>query len=169
MARTALVPHRFSLIAVTLAAGCAAPPTVHGPAATAAAPAERPPAPPAPPPEPLLAPSTASPGSEPSGSPEDTRTGKQIQAVITDNRQVFRDCYEAALKDNPGIQGDLVVSFVIDPDGSVKQAEINWSESEIHIPELDTCTVDTLKALRFAASSRGLESRVNYPFNFNPK
>ncbi len=103
-----------------------------------------------------------------SSEPRDTRGKEQIQQVIADNRQKVRACYDAALEKNPGIVGDLVVSFVIAPDGDVKQAEVNWSESDLHIPELDTCTVDAVKTFKFPASSRGLESKVNYPFNFNP-
>jgi TonB family protein len=114
---------------------------------------------------PVLAPS-AQPG-EPATS--DTRSKAEIQRIVADNRHKVRACYDAALATNPGIQGDLVVSFVIAPDGTVKQAEVNWSESELHVPELDTCAVDAIKTLQFPASSRGLESKVNFPFNFNPQ
>ncbi len=101
-------------------------------------------------------------------SPVDTRNNQTIQKVITDNRDGVRQCYEQALATNPGIEGDLVVAFVIRPDGTVKQAEINWGESDIHIPELDNCAVKVVSDLTFPASSRGLESRVNYPYNFRP-
>jgi TonB family protein len=98
----------------------------------------------------------------------DTRSKEEIQRVIADHRDTVRACYEAALKNNPGIHGDLVVAFVINPDGSVKHAEVNWAESELHVPELDSCAIDALQTLKFPPSSRGLESKVNYPFNFNP-
>jgi TonB family protein len=84
------------------------------------------------------------------------------------NRDKVRACYDAALAQNPGSHGDLVLDFVIDPRGEVKQAEVNWSASELHIPELDSCAVDVVRSLHFPASSRGLESKVSYPFNFNP-
>ena len=100
--------------------------------------------------------------------PRDARGKEEIQAVLAANRDKVRACYEAALKNNPGIHGDVVVAFVINPDGSVKSAEVNWSESEIHVPELDSCAVDVVRGLKFPPSSRGLESKVNYPFNFNP-
>jgi TonB family protein len=100
--------------------------------------------------------------------PADTRGKEQIQAIIAANRERVRSCYVAALPKNPGIQGDLVIGFVINPDGSVKSAEVNTTESELHVPELDSCAVDVLKTLKFPASSRGLESKVNYPFNFKP-
>jgi TonB family protein len=102
------------------------------------------------------------------GTPKDTRGKAEIQQVMASNRDKVRACYEAALATNPGIKGDLVIDFTIDPHGAVKQAEINWSQSDLHIPELDTCAVDAVRSLQFPASSRGLESKVSYPFNFNP-
>lgn len=87
---------------------------------------------------------------------------------MADNRDKVRACYDAALAKDPGIAGDLVIDFTIDPRGVVKQAEVNWSQSDIHVPELDTCAADAVRALQFPASSRGLESKVSYPFNFNP-
>lgn len=87
---------------------------------------------------------------------------------MADNRDKVRACYDAALAKNPGIAGDLVVDFTIDPHGEVKQAEVNWSQSEIHIPELDSCAAEAVRSLKFPASSRGLESKVSFPFNFNP-
>jgi TonB family protein len=104
----------------------------------------------------------------PASPPKDTRGKAEIQQVMASNRDKVRACYEAALAANPGIKGDLVIDFSIDPQGAVKQAEVNWSQSDLHIPELDTCAVDVVRSLQFPASSRGLESKVSYPFNFNP-
>lgn len=99
----------------------------------------------------------------------DARSKDEIQRVMADHRALVRACYDQALAQNPGISGDLVVDFTIDPHGKVKQAEVNWSESDLHIPELDTCAVDAIRSLEFPASSRGMESKVSYPFNFNPR
>jgi TonB family protein len=123
----------------------------------------------APPAEPSApAASAAAAAAAPEVGPRDARGKGEIQAVLAANRDKVRACYDAALKNNPGIHGDLVVAFVINPDGSVKSAEVNWSESEIHVPELDSCAVEVVRGLKFPPSSRGLESKVNYPFNFNP-
>ena len=147
-----------------------------GPSQPARAPSPEP----EPAPVPTQAPASPAPlAAAPSGSaaeapaaaeaaPRDARGKEEIQAVLAANRDKVRACYEAALKTNPGIHGDVVVAFVINPDGSVKSAEVNWSESEIHVPELDSCAVDVVRSLKFPPSSRGLESKVNYPFNFNP-
>lgn len=115
----------------------------------------------------LLEPTAEATPSEPA-APADTRGKEDIQRVVADNRDKVRACYDAALATNPGIKGDLVISFVIDPEGNVKAAETNWSESDLHVPELDTCAVEAVKTFKFPPSSRGLESKVNYPFNFNP-
>jgi TonB family protein len=112
------------------------------------------------------APVTSSPA--PTHAPRDTRGKEQIQQVMIANRDKVRACYDAALAKNPGIMGELVVDFVINPRGEVKQAEVNWSASEIHVPELDACAAAAVRSLTFPVSSRGLESKVSYPFNFNP-
>jgi TonB family protein len=163
------------LLALALGCGSAAPPP-ESPAATPAASSEEGTAPVE---IPASEPSTAAPA-EPAAAtdapasdatprlPRDSRGKQEIQQVMADNRDKVRACYDAALAQNPGIAGDLVIDFTIDPRGEVKQAEVNWSQSEIHIPELDTCAADVVRSLKFPASSRGLESKVSYPFNFNP-
>jgi TonB family protein len=150
-----------------LGGACAAPqqPPAPTPAEPEVAASEPPPAPAATP----VSASPVAPPSEPREGPKDTRGKEEIQAVIAANREQVRACYEAALKKNPGIAGDLMIAFVINPDGSVKSAEVDATESELHVPELDSCATNVLKTLKFPASSRGLESKVNYPFNFNPR
>jgi outer membrane biosynthesis protein TonB len=158
------------LLCLALLSTCAAPPrpaasSGAGDAPVAPAPEAR--APEADPPAPLLEPASSEPAAQAKG-PVDARTPQEIQRVITENRHAVRACYEAALETNPGIAGDLVVAFVIDPFGEVKSAEVTWAESQIHVPELDECATKAVGNWRFPASSRGLESRVSYPFNLNP-
>jgi TonB family protein len=164
------------LLALALGCGSAGPPP-ESPTATPAANSEEGTAPVVE--VPASEPSTAAPAEPPAVTdapapdatprpPRDSRGKQEIQQVMADNRDKVRACYDAALAQNPGIAGDLVIDFTIDPRGEVKQAEVNWSQSEIHIPELDTCAADVVRSLKFPASSRGLESKVSYPFNFNP-
>lgn len=163
--RLATTPRSFLPLCLALSAlGCASTAAVPAESATAQ-PTEAPVTNEAPAPAPAEPAPTPAPAA---AEPADTRSKEQIQAVIAANRERVRACYDAAQKKEPGLQGDLVVAFVINPDGSVKSAEVNASESEIHSPELDSCAIDVLKTLKFPASSRGLESKVNYPFNFKP-
>jgi TonB family protein len=165
------------LTALALTLGCAKGPPPAAPEASAepsnagsAAEATVTPEPAAPEaPSPVAAePTTAAEPSVAPAGPKDARGKNEIQQVMAANRDKVRACYDKALAANPGIEGDLVVSFVIDPHGEVKQAEVDWSHSDLHVPELDTCAADAVRSIKFPASSRGLESKVNYPFNFHP-
>jgi TonB family protein len=97
------------------------------------------------------------------------RTMDDIRAVVAGNRDLFRACYERSLKQHPGIQGSFVLKFVVNPDGSIKSAEGDASKSQIHTPDLETCAIGVLRGLKFAPSRKGMESTVNYPFDFHPK
>ena len=84
-------------------------------------------------------------------------------------RDEARACYDKGLKDHPGIEGDLTVKFVIDPQGAVSDASVDSSKSTINEPSVGTCIVDIIKKIKFAPSKGGFETRANYPFNFHPK
>jgi outer membrane biosynthesis protein TonB len=102
-------------------------------------------------------------GLDPTG---ETRTNEVIGKVIRDNRQPFRDCYERGAAKDPNLQGTLTLHFVLDPDGRVKLAELNDARSTIKDANVVNCAIGVLKSLRFPASSRGMESVANYPFDF---
>jgi hypothetical protein len=100
---------------------------------------------------------------------EETRTTEVIAKIIKDNRQPVRDCYDKAQKDLPTLKGDLVIFFVLDPEGKVKKIELNQQASTIKSPPVVDCAIKVIKSLNFPPSSRGMETTVNYPYNFNPK
>ncbi len=97
------------------------------------------------------------------------RSTNDIRAVVASNRDSFRACYDKSLKGHPGIKGTFILSFVLNPDGTVKTAQADQSKSEIHAADVETCAVAVLKTLKFPPSRKGMESTVNYPFDFNPK
>lgn len=98
----------------------------------------------------------------------DSRTTEAIAAVVKTHRKEARDCYEKALKQTPGLKGDLVIHFTLKPSGEVKQAELNEERSTIRQAMVSTCVIGVIRAIAFPKSSKGLETTVNYPFNFNP-
>lgn len=102
-----------------------------------------------------------------SGEP-DARTMEVIAAVVKSHRKEARACYEKGAKQVPGLKGDLVVHFVLTPKGKVKTAELNRERSTITEQSVVTCVIDVITAIEFPKSSRGMESTVNYPFNFTP-
>jgi len=115
----------------------------------------------------------AAPDSKPvaagSKQPEETRTVEVITKVIKGHRaEIRQQCYEPARKDLPSLQGDMVIHLVIDPAGKVKTAELNLERSTLKAAAVVDCATKLLKGIDFPPSSRGLETVVNYPFNFMP-
>lgn len=97
----------------------------------------------------------------------ETRTMEVIAQVVKVNRQPVRDCFEKAKKDLPDLKGDMVIHFVIDPEGKVKKAELNQERSTLKSPAVVDCSIKVLQGIKFPPSSRGMDSTVNYPFNLN--
>ena len=62
----------------------------------------------------------------------------------------------------------MTIHFVIGANGDVLTAELNRERSTLTHPDVVNCSIAALKTLRFPASSKGFESKVNYPFNLNP-
>lgn len=111
----------------------------------------------------------AGPKAGPGHSQEPGRRREDIQTIVMSRRDEARACYDKGLKDHPGIEGDLTVKFVIDPQGTVTDASVDSSKSTINEPSVGACVVDVIKKIKFAPSKGGFETRANYPFNFHPK
>lgn len=171
--RAGLVIGSLGALAVSgCGGGTAEAPPAASPPAAEEAPAPAPPAADAAP-----APSTpadAPPSDAPADEPPadlgagDTRTTDSIAALVKEHRKEARDCYEKALKDIKGLKGDVVIHFVLKPSGEVKSAELNEQRSTIREASVSSCVIGVIRAIKFPRSSKGLETTVNYPFNFNP-
>jgi hypothetical protein len=96
----------------------------------------------------------------------ETRTMEVIAQIVKENRQPVRDCVDKAKKDLPDLKGDMVIHFVVDPDGKVKKAELNQERSNLKSPAVVDCAIAVIKGIKFPASSRGMDTTVNYPYNF---
>jgi len=117
---------------------------------------------------------TDEPGGEATGDEGDsetkgdveTRTTEVIQKVVQDHRKPIRACFDKARKELPDLAGTMTIHFILDPEGVVKSAELNVERSEVKAPAVVNCAIDYLKKIKFPPSSRGMESKVNYPFSF---
>ncbi len=96
------------------------------------------------------------------------RSNDAIAAVIQKNRAPFRECYDKARKNIPSLQGNMTLHFVLDGAGNVKSAELNIERSDIKSPKVVDCAIKVLKGLKFPPHPRGMDSTINYPFNFRP-
>jgi hypothetical protein len=97
----------------------------------------------------------------------ETRTMEVIAQIVKDNRKPVRECFDKAKKDLPDLKGDMVIHFVVDPDGKVKKAELNQERSTLKSPAVVDCSIKVISGIKFPASSRGMDTTVNYPFNLN--
>lgn len=97
----------------------------------------------------------------------ETRTMEVIAQIVKDNRKPVRECFDKAKKDLPDLKGDMVIHFVVDPDGKVKKAELNQERSTLKSPAVVDCSIKVISGIKFPPSSRGMDTTVNYPFNLN--
>lgn len=100
---------------------------------------------------------------DPGRSPED------IRAIVVAHRDEARACYDKALKDHPGIEGDLVIQWTIDPKGSVTAASLDTSRSTITESGVVMCVAEVIRKIQFAPSAGRFETKAHYPFNFHPR
>ena len=98
----------------------------------------------------------------------ETRTMDVIRKIVMDNRKAARKCYDDGRKDLKDLKGDVVVHFVLDPEGKVKVAELNQERSTLKAPPVTDCVLGVIRGIKFPPSSRGMETSTNYPFNFTP-
>ncbi len=96
------------------------------------------------------------------------RQPEDIRAIVMARRDEARACYDNSVKDHPGIEGDLVIAWTIDPKGNVTQTSLDTSRSQIVEPTVVGCVSDIIKKVQFAPSPGGYETKAFYPFNFHP-
>ncbi len=96
----------------------------------------------------------------------ETRTMEVIQQLVMENRKPVRECFDKAKKELPDLAGDMTIHFVVDPEGKVKKAELNQERSTVKAPPVVDCAIKVLQGIKFPPSSRGMDTTVNYPFNF---
>lgn len=110
---------------------------------------------------------TATPAAK-SNQPE-TRTMDVIRKFVLERREKVRPCYDKAQAGRPNFKGDVMMRFVLSPSGTVQSIEYSAKESSLYAPDVGECIAREMKTWQFPASSRGMETKVGYPFNFNPR
>ncbi|HEY8088562.1 MAG TPA: AgmX/PglI C-terminal domain-containing protein [Polyangiaceae bacterium] len=116
--------------------------------------------------------STTGSTSAPAKGPHTHEPGRgiaDIKAIVVAHRDEARACYDAATAAHPGIQGDLVMQWTIDPKGAVTQVSADSSRSQIAEPGVLACVARVIQKIQFAASPGGYETKASYPFNFKPR
>lgn len=118
--------------------------------------------------EPGDAAAASAPPAAPSNQPE-TRTMEVIRKFVLERREKVRPCYDKVQAGRPNFKGDVMMRFVLAPSGMVQSIEYSPKESSLYAPDVGECIAREMKTWQFPASSRGMETKVGYPFNFNPR
>lgn len=88
-----------------------------------------------------------------------------IRRIVRQNFGRFRLCYENGLRNNPNLQGNVTVNFVIGRNGAVS----NVANGGSSMPDAGvvSCVVRSFYGLSFPQPEGGIVT-VRYPINFSP-
>ena len=89
-----------------------------------------------------------------------------ISTAISARAGAARPCYERALRVNSALQGKLMVSVRVDPQGNVCGASV--TQDAIHSPEVINCVLGIFRTAKFPAPSGGC-LEVQVPLSFVPR
>ncbi len=86
--------------------------------------------------------------------PQSARSGSRdreaVEEVFDQNKGAIYALYNRALRDNPALQGKLVLQLTIEPDGTVSSCSV--VSSELNDPVLEARLVERVKLFRFKAA-----------------
>lgn len=92
------------------------------------------------------------------------RTYEDVARVIDSNKGSFYALYARALRKNPNVEGDVVFSFSIAPDGTVTQCAL--ASSTLKDPEMEKGLVERLAKIKFGAKGNTVYTSPGYPMSF---
>lgn len=101
-------------------------------------------------------------------TPEDvsTRSIDEVREKVSDVKDTLQHTYELLLADEPGLSGEVEVSFSITPEGEVTEIVIVCSEG---LESLEEPTLETVSALVFQPCPGQDENLpITVPFNLSP-
>jgi TonB family protein len=100
-----------------------------------------------------------------SGNLTGSRSRAAINRVVMQNVASLRSAYMDCLRNKPGLNGNITVTFAIDEFGTVVSAQM--AESTMADPALEQTVVGKVKAWKFEKiDAPGDVTEVTYPFWF---
>lgn len=102
------------------------------------------------------------------GGPTDGGLPKDVIAqVVRSHTEAIRSCYEAALQNQPTLQGELTVYWIIGSDGAVTRQCV--SEMTLTDPSVAACVLDQIATWHFPEPTGGGTVAVIFPYILRPK
>jgi len=100
------------------------------------------------------------------GGPGPSRTDEEIQIVFDRYKASFYRLYNRELRNNPALQGKMVLRLTIEPDGSVSMCSLQ--STDMNAPDLATQVVNRVRAINFGAKEGVQTVTIVYPIDFLP-
>jgi hypothetical protein len=100
------------------------------------------------------------------GGPGPSRTDEEIQIVFDRYKASFYRLYNRELRNNPTLQGQMVLRLTIEPDGSVSMCALQ--SSDMDAPDLGAQVVSRVKTMNFGAKEGVQAVTIVYPIDFLP-
>jgi len=98
--------------------------------------------------------------------PGAARTDEEIQIVFDRYKAAFYRLYNRELRNNPTLQGKMVLRLTIEPDGSVSMCALQ--SSDMDAPDLAAQVVSRVKTINFGAKDGVQTVTITYPIDFLP-
>jgi hypothetical protein len=95
-----------------------------------------------------------------------SRTGEEIQIVFDRYKASFYRLYNRELRNNPALQGKMVLRLTIEPDGSVSMCALQ--STDMNAPDLATQVVNRVRTINFGAKEGVQAVTIVYPIDFLP-
>ncbi len=104
-------------------------------------------------------------GSVQKGGGKASRSLEDVRLVFDRNKGAIYAIYNRALREEPGLQGKVVLKLTIAPSGGVVDCRIE--SSDLHAPELEAKLLARIRQFDFGAKDVN-EMLVSYPVDFLP-
>ena len=100
------------------------------------------------------------------GGPGPSRTDEEIQIVFDRYKASFYRLYNRELRNDPTLQGQMVLRLTIEPDGSVSMCKLQ--SSDMNAPALAEQVVNRVLTINFGAKEGVSALTIVYPIDFLP-
>jgi uncharacterized membrane protein YgcG len=100
------------------------------------------------------------------GGPGPARTDEEIQIVFDRHKAAFYRLYNRELRNNPTLQGQMVLRLTIEPDGSVSMCVLQ--STSMDAPDLAAQVVSRVRTINFGAKEGVQAVTIVYPIDFLP-
>ena len=94
-------------------------------------------------------------------------TAESVQKIVGYYQPKIQECYEETLasKGDKPVEGKIITSWVVTPEGLVKSAKVDVKKSKLKEPKLHDCVVAVLSTMEFPKPVDGKDHPIEFPFN----